>query len=992
MSVYDPQVGNVPLPAPNGVVASDGTYSDKVSISWGSVSGASYYRLYRSTSSTGTKIALSNWQISQSYNDTTAISGTTYYYWVKAATSSLGANASAYSSYNTGWRKTSTDYPDEWDPGDNTVYGAPILVVSSYNKTHGSHGLAENDEYDCFLFSLTAGRSYTFESTGSDDTFGELYNVNDFTNSTQEVSDDDSGEGFNFKVTYTPISSGNYYLRARHYTTGNDATYTLNYSYEIPALPAPGTPTASDGTYTDKVRIDWGSVSGATHYRVYRATSESGTKTTLGSWQSSSYYYDTSAVLGTTYYYWVKAAISSSGANASEYSNNNSGYLKNAEPSAQVSNVSAMQVEGSKEVIISYDIASDDNQPVSVSVEIKNGTTIIPAVSLTGNIGDGVAVGTGKTIVWNMGVDWKGNVAQGIQIIVTAIAEGGGGSTSPEMVAIPAGTNAGTDPDFGIYSLTVDAFKMDKFEVTNDEMVRVMQWAYDNGKLTMSSTSAKNASGDQQELLNLDDSDCRVTWSGSTFGMKSTKGSGYPCVEITWYGAVAYCNYRSEMEGKTACYNLSTWNVNTRANGYRLPTSDEWEYTARGGLSGKRFPWGDTLTHSQANYQSSISYSYDTSSTRGYHPNYDDGEHPHTSPSGTFAQNGYGVFDMAGNVWEWCCTVSGSGWSLLGGSWYTYADNLRCGNGSWNYPDRSDSNIGFRAICSEDDGPEMVSIPAGTNAGTDPAYGSYSLTVDAFEMDKFEVTNDEMVRVMQWAYDNGKLTMSSISAKNASGDQHELLNLDASECRVTWNGSAFGMKSTKGSSYPCVEVTWYGAAAYCNYRSEMEEKTPCYNLNVWSVNTSANGYRLPTSDEWEYAARGGLNGKRFPWGDTINHGNANYCAEGSSFSFDTSPYTSRTYHPDYEDGERPYTSPTGVFAPNGYGLFDMAGNVWEWCDIAEGLNKGGIRGGSYGRLANIVLCGLEFLFPFYGSTDDVGFRVVSRQESHVFLQKTNLME
>ena len=137
---------------------------------------------------------------------------------------------------------------------------------------------------------------------------------------------------------------------------------------------------------------------------------------------------------------------------------------------------------------------------------------------------------------------------------------------------------------------------------------------------------------------------------------------------------------------------------------------------------------------------------------------------------------------------------------------------------------------------------------------------------------------------------------------NLVGDQKELLDLDAGNCRITWSGSTFGMKSTKGSDYPCVEVTWYGAVAYCNYRSEMDGRTPCYNLNTWGCNFSAGGYRLPTSDEWEYASRGGLRGKRVPWGDTINHDNANYCANGSKYSYDTSPYTSYTYHLDYDDG------------------------------------------------------------------------------------------
>jgi formylglycine-generating enzyme required for sulfatase activity len=202
---------------------------------------------------------------------------------------------------------------------------------------------------------------------------------------------------------------------------------------------------------------------------------------------------------------------------------------------------------------------------------------------------------------------------------------------------------------------------------------------------------------------------------------------------MTWYDAVKWCNARSQKEGRTPAYytsgaqttvyrsgeadvqtNWVKWN-----SGYRLPTEAEREKAARGGAAGHRFPWSNTdnITHSMANYYSDASYAYDTSSTRGYHPTFATGGYPYTSPVGYFAANGYGLHDMAGNVWEWCWDwydrayyssspgtdprgpASGSNRVYRGGSWwFSFAFNCRAANRNFNIPTFRYDFIGFRSV------------------------------------------------------------------------------------------------------------------------------------------------------------------------------------------------------------------------------------------------------------------------------------------------------
>lgn len=240
-------------------------------------------------------------------------------------------------------------------------------------------------------------------------------------------------------------------------------------------------------------------------------------------------------------------------------------------------------------------------------------------------------------------------------------------------------------------------------------------------------------------------------------------------------------------------------------------------------------------------------------------------------------------------------------------------------NAGVNWNQQTSNRMRFKVVA--DDGvvpaanPDMAFIPAGTfqmgdNLDSSPGAPVVTVDVSGFYMGKYEVTKALWDEVSNWG-------------------------------RNTYNGAyELRVGEGKGTDHPVYRISWYDIVKWCNARSEKEGLTPCYSVNGSTYRRgnsddvqcdwSANGYRLPTEAEWEKAARGGLTGKRFPWGDTINHTNANY-RQTYRQSYDVEPYTDNTFHPDYNDGQYPYTSPVGSFAPNGYGLYDMAGNNEEWC-------------------------------------------------------------
>jgi formylglycine-generating enzyme required for sulfatase activity len=366
--------------------------------------------------------------------------------------------------------------------------------------------------------------------------------------------------------------------------------------------------------------------------------------------------------------------------------------------------VEDVQCTDSDPVVLSYDLVGE-GVTIEVALSDDSGASdTVAALSLSGDLGPSIVNGTDKRILCDVGAERSGFTSDTMRFQLIASEGASVSLPSGSFALIPAGSfvmgdafSEGNSNERPVHSVNVLSFYMGKHEVTWSLWLEVRDWAVSNGYSELS-------------------------------GVGCGKADTHPVHTVSWCDVVKWCNAASERAGLEPVYYVSQFGavfrggevgslyIDYKKQGYRLPTEAEFEKAARGGLCGKRFPWGDTISHANANYCASASYGYDASSG-GYHSTFNDGDGGCTSPVGSFAANGYGLYDIAGNVYEWCNDwygsysstqqddsarpTSGANRVLRGGGWYYYATLCRVAYRYSGDPGVGSSRFGFRLALSQ---------------------------------------------------------------------------------------------------------------------------------------------------------------------------------------------------------------------------------------------------------------------------------------------------
>ena len=447
------------------------------------------------------------------------------------------------------------------------------------------------------------------------------------------------------------------------------------------------------------------------------------------------------------------------------------------------------------------------------------------------------------------------------------------------------------------------------------------------------------------------------------------KGDNLPVENVSWDDCQEFLRKLNARKGEFGI---------TDGRTFRLPTEAEWEYAARGGNLSKGFKY------SGSNNIVDVAWC--------------DEDSGNTHPVGTKQPNELGIYDMSGNVWEWCQDwfgdyssgaqtnpqgpASGFRRVIRGGCWFGYAQDCRVSFRYFNLPGRRGNCLGLRLVLNvskpfEQPKPKpqptpqpvrlkknkgnlvlLLSALAGMvivigimlgvrqcGGGEAPAYDSYAdSTADMSIQDMLEMVEVE----------GGTFTMGATSEQGSDADDDEktthqvtLSTFSIGKYEVTqalWqeimgsNPSEF-----KGDLQPVVNVSWDDCQKFLR---KLNARKGEFGI------TDGRTFHLPTEAEWEYAARGGKLSKGFKYSGSNNIGDVAWYYGNSGFE----------------------SHPVGTKQPNELGIYDMSGNVWEWCQDCFGDYSSGAQTNPQGPASGSSRVNRGGSWYYYAQDCRVSFR------------------
>jgi formylglycine-generating enzyme required for sulfatase activity len=335
----------------------------------------------------------------------------------------------------------------------------------------------------------------------------------------------------------------------------------------------------------------------------------------------------------------------------------------------------------------------------------------------------------------------------------------------------------------------------------------------------------------------------------------------HPIVNVTWYDAMDYCKWLSDKFG-------GKW---------RLPTEAEWEFAARGGNESQGYKYAG------GNNRDSVAWFLENTNF----PTYGVGEK---------VPNELDLYDMSGNVYEWC-----NDW--FDEDYYEYSPIVNPKGASWERPDGKSIRGGYWSVDNMDCNVYM-------REGRDPEYNSHNLGFRVVLNSEInEITDNpnaqqvsEEIGSTMVFIQGGDFLRGCINGEDINCDADEipyrrlfLYSFEINKFEVTQEqylavmGNALSLNKICDKC-PVELISWYDVKEFLE------------RLNI----ISGKKYRLPTEAEWEYAAKGG---QEYKYAGSDNLDSVAWYFNNSNLK----------------------THPVGSKLPNGYGLYDMSGNVWEWC-------------------------------------------------------------